>query len=190
MIRCSLNRLSFCTVNYLPLQRNCGMRMMTTTAPSAEGRRDEVLKGYRKLMKLRKTVFGGDNMAMQMSALEIRNAFKSSKNEGDPSKVDEMIQGIDEACDMLSHIVQAKRTKEGNYAVSIPKNVGSKSEQNKNGHDNKQKGVVFEPLPPQSISLRNKGDPVPVDASSSDCKSTKSAGNQGKIITQVITKRP
>ncbi len=162
---------------------------MTSTALATDGRRDEVLKGYRKLMKLRKTVFGGDDMAMKMSAFEIRNAFKSSKNERDPSKVEDMIQGIDEACDMLSHIVQAKRTKEGNYAVAIPKNVGSKSEQNNNNE--KQKGVVFEPLPPQSIALRNKGDPVPVDtSSSSDCKSSKPAANHGKIITQVITKRP
>ncbi len=49
--------------------------------------RKEVLAGYKKLFKTSKLVFMGDTRAIDMAAIEIRNAFRSNMHETDLPKI-------------------------------------------------------------------------------------------------------
>mmetsp|Transcript_35148 Transcript_35148/g.45131 ORF Transcript_35148/g.45131 Transcript_35148/m.45131 type:complete len:136 (+) Transcript_35148:82-489(+) len=82
--------------------------------------RNQVISGFRKLLKLRKVVFAGDEHALKSSANALKSEFLKNKNEEDPIKLAEMIKGIDEVEEMLRfNIVQAKENDEGNYAVNF-----------------------------------------------------------------------
>ena len=82
--------------------------------------RQLVLNGYRKLLKKCSQTFAGDNEALVQSKIQLRESFDVNKNVQDENKIAKMLQDIEEADDMLSHIVQAKLTEDGNYGVSLP----------------------------------------------------------------------
>jgi len=71
-------------------------------------------------MRLRKIAFASDEFAINASARELKTQFALNKEETDPSKIAEMIQGISEVEEMLKlNIVQAQRNDSGNYAVNF-----------------------------------------------------------------------
>jgi hypothetical protein len=102
-----------------------------------------VKQGYRRLLKKTRKVFAGDELALAMSKIQLREAFDNNRDIQEEKHLAELIKGIDEADDMLDHIVQGKFTEEGNVTVSLP---------NPGGHRD------FEPLPPQDIELPKDED--------------------------------
>lgn len=106
----------------------------------------EVLGGFRRLMKVRATVFKGDEYAMSASRTELREQFKMNREVTDQTHIKELIKGIVEAEELLTHnIVQGRKNERGNYECTISKEAA----QTLGGGDGK--GV----LQPASIAIQS-----------------------------------
>ncbi len=66
--------------------------------------RARVLAGFRRLNRARVQLFKGDDYAMQVSRLQMRQQFELNKNVVPQGPhFEELVAGISEAADMLTH---------------------------------------------------------------------------------------
>lgn len=83
--------------------------------------RARVLAGFRRLNRARVKLFNGDDYAMQVSRLQMRQQFELNKNVPTQGPhFEELVAGINEATDMLTHeIVRGDLNEDtGRYGTS------------------------------------------------------------------------
>jgi len=79
-----------------------------------------VLSAFRRLMRARELAFLGDMEMLTQSRIAVRDEFLRHKDVTDGASITELLQGADEATDMLKHhLVQGARQGEGEYAMNI-----------------------------------------------------------------------
>mmetsp|Transcript_1788 Transcript_1788/g.2107 ORF Transcript_1788/g.2107 Transcript_1788/m.2107 type:complete len:132 (-) Transcript_1788:839-1234(-) len=106
-----------------------------------------VLNGYRRLLRGATRLFGADEEALRLGRIELRQQFELNRNVTDSKALQELIQGIDEAADMMeNNLVQGKLNQRGNYEVEI---TGVK--QAEEGKDSKCSDNLFDPTPPEEL---------------------------------------
>lgn len=85
-------------------------------ATAASGR---VLVAYRSLLRTINTVFRGDRPAIQHATVQARAAYRANAHAAS-ADVDALLRDAEDARAFLaSHIVQAKRTDSGRYALKL-----------------------------------------------------------------------
>lgn len=110
-------------------------------------------KAYRSLLRAAKELCGADRTSLQKSQAEIRSHFDKSRGVKDASAIQKLLNDAYEAEDFIKrHLVQAKRTNRGTYAVKLkdPDAIDANT---------KREHVDFEPLPPQ-VALEKSTTPV------------------------------
>ena len=75
---------------------------------------------YRRVLRAARDVFRGDELALRESRRALREEFEKTRGERDPERIGQALRNADEAEDFLrNHLVQARRTKRGSYAVQL-----------------------------------------------------------------------
>lgn len=78
------------------------------------------LTAFRRLMRAREMAFKGDAEMLAQSRLAVREEFLRNKDVPEGPVLTELLQGADEATDMLKHhVIQGIRKGEGEYAMNI-----------------------------------------------------------------------
>eukprot|EP00750_Incisomonas_marina_P025926 INCI5782.1.p1 GENE.INCI5782.1~~INCI5782.1.p1 ORF type:complete len:118 (-),score=25.10 INCI5782.1:444-797(-) len=78
------------------------------------------LRGFRKLLRASRTVFGKDRDGLLTARAFIRQQFEENRNETDPEVLDELLFSIDDAISFAqTNIVQAELNEKGNYEANI-----------------------------------------------------------------------
>jgi len=96
---------------------------------------------YRQLLRTSRELFAGDKTALGKARQEIRSNFEKSRKVTDSAEIRKLLSDAAEADDfMRRHLVQARLTPRGTYAVAL-KDPDAK--ESTNSH------VNFEPLHPQ-----------------------------------------
>lgn len=72
--------------------------------------RQQVLGGYRRLLRATRQTFRGDAYALEQARIALRDQFLVNRDVRDEASVKEMLKGVDEAESMLlHHIVQGQQ---------------------------------------------------------------------------------
>ena len=83
--------------------------------------REKALSGYRRLLRVGKNLFRGDNFALNAYQKELRGNFELNKYENDVEKLEKLWNDIDEAEDFLkNNFVQARLNERGNFETQLP----------------------------------------------------------------------
>lgn len=92
----------------------------TSNHMATSAARSSVLGGYRRLLRLRKRVFVGDQYAIDQARVQLRLEFLKHKDVRDTQELAGLVKGIEEVEEMFTmNIVQGKLNQEGNYEVKL-----------------------------------------------------------------------
>ena len=84
--------------------------------------KNQVLQGYRRLLRAASRLFKGDDFALNQARRELRFNFEKNRNVSQVEQIKIHLGEIEEAADMLeNHFVQAKVNDRGNYEVGLNK---------------------------------------------------------------------
>jgi hypothetical protein len=89
--------------------------------------RQQVLGGYKRLMRARLSAFQSDSVALSASRIELKQNYLLNKNVSSPAQIIELLKGVDEVEHMLTKgIAQAKLNEDsGNYGVKVTQDMVS-----------------------------------------------------------------
>ncbi len=76
--------------------------------------------GYRRLLRSAQIAFHGDEMALSMARLKLRESFYENRDVQNEEKLKQLLKDVDDIDEMLRfHIVQGVKGKEGPFGKNI-----------------------------------------------------------------------
>mmetsp|Transcript_27745 Transcript_27745/g.33922 ORF Transcript_27745/g.33922 Transcript_27745/m.33922 type:complete len:135 (-) Transcript_27745:607-1011(-) len=119
-----------------------------------------VLTGYRRLLRGASKLFGNDKQALTLGRFELRSNFEANRHVSDPKTLQELINGINEAAEMMeNNLVQGRLNHRGNYEVELK---GVEPANAKEGKKTKCSDNLFDPTPPEELLKEVEEGPAPI----------------------------
>lgn len=78
----------------------------------------KAISGFRRLLRAARVAFKEDTKAIKLAKVQLKEEFLRNKDVSNPTVLNELFLGIDEAEELLSfHIVQGTKNSQGNFGT-------------------------------------------------------------------------